>query len=65
MPVIYLKHPTHGVKIVTLDMEADYDERHGWQRYTPGEPEPDDLPVVNEMRRRGRPRKEPEHGYSG
>jgi len=65
MPVIYLRHPVHGAKIATLDMEAEYDERNGWERYTPGEePAPDELPV-NELRKRGRPRKEPEHVHSG
>lgn len=66
MPIIYLRHPVHGAKVATLDLEADFDERNGWERYTPGqESEPDDPPVVNEMRRRGRPRKEPEHVHSG
>jgi hypothetical protein len=59
MPLIYLRHPRHGVKIASLDMEADYDEQHGWERYTPGE-EP-----VNELRKRSRPRKEPEHADHG
>lgn len=56
MAPIYLKHPRHGVKIATLEMEADYDEKNGWERYTPGQ-DIDDAPM-NEMRRRGRPRKE-------
>jgi hypothetical protein len=57
VPIIYLKHPDHGEKIATLELEAEYDEKHGWARYTPGEapaPEP-----VNELRPRRR--KEPTH----
>lgn len=58
MPIIYLKHPTHGVKIATMDAEAEYDEKNGWIRYNPDAPvtESDDTPVVNamEVRRRGR-----------
>lgn len=57
MPMIYMRHPTHGVKIASLEAEAEYDETHGWERYTPGE---ELAPAVNELRRRGRPRKEPE-----
>jgi hypothetical protein len=33
MAVIYLKHPVHGHKVACSDMEADYDETHGWKRY--------------------------------
>ena len=59
MPLIYLRHPQHGVKIASMDLEAEYDERNGWERFDPAEPEP--APVMNEMRRRGRVRREPEH----
>lgn len=62
MPLIYLRHPRHGVKIATMDLEAQYDEQHGWERYTPGELEPDDVPAappVNALGRRRR--KEPEY----
>ena len=38
MPFIYLKHPKHGTKIATLEMEADFDERNGWVRYNPDTP---------------------------
>jgi hypothetical protein len=62
MPMIYMRHPTHGVKIASLEAEAEYDETHGWERYTPGE---ELAPAVNELRRRGRPRKEPEYGHDG
>ena len=36
--VIYLKHPTHGAKVATLDLEAEMDERNGWVRYNPDTP---------------------------
>jgi len=34
MPLIYLKHPDHGNKVATMDLEAEFDEQHGWVRYT-------------------------------
>ena len=57
--MIYLRHPKHGVKIATMEMEAQYDESHGWMRFDPdeqlnGTPEPSN--VMLEPRRRGRPR---------
>jgi hypothetical protein len=52
MALIYLKHPDHGEKIATLELEAEYDEKNGWERYTPGdEPAPE---PVNELRPRRR-----------
>ena len=33
MAVIYLRHPKHGVKVATMDLEADYDEQNGWERF--------------------------------
>ena len=36
MAVIYLRHPIHGAKVATMEMEAVYDQRNGWERYTPG-----------------------------
>ena len=68
MPLIYLRHPRHGVKIATMDLEADYDEQNGWERYNPNEPEPEveselpPAPVINELPRRGRPRRSVESG---
>ena len=60
MPIIYLRHPVHGAKIATIEMEAEYDERNGWERYTPGvEDEQDVAQPVNSLGRRRR--KEPEH----
>lgn len=37
MAEIYLMHPKHGVKIATMEMEAQYDESHGWARFDPAE----------------------------
>ena len=36
--VIYLKHPIHGAKVATLDLEAEMDEKNGWARYNPDTP---------------------------
>ncbi len=54
MPLIYLKHPRHGEKIASLEMEAEYDEQNGWERYTPGAPEAEPEVPVNQMLRRRR-----------
>ncbi len=62
MAAIYLFHPKHGVKIATMEMEAQYDETHGWSRFEPEEalPEPEvEVNVLAEPRRRGRPRLTP------
>jgi hypothetical protein len=32
--VIYLKHPIHGAKVATMELEAEADEKNGWVRYT-------------------------------
>lgn len=55
MALIYLRHERHGVKIATLEMEAEADEENGWVRFDPEEVTP---PVENAIvqRRRGRPR---------
>jgi len=55
--MIYLQHPVHGNKVATMELEAQFDEKHGWSRYNL-----DDTPVqteiVNELVvKRGRPRK--------
>lgn len=57
MAVIYLFHPKHGIKIATMEMEAQYDEMNGWSRFEPDEMlnEPQENVMV-EPRRRGRPR---------
>lgn len=58
---IYLKHPRHGVKIASLDIEAEHDEQHGWERFNPDTPSVEQAaPVTQEVtnqlpRRRGRP----------
>jgi hypothetical protein len=54
MPVIYMKHPIHGTKVATMDLEAEEDERNGWERYTPGEESPQ--VAVNELTARRRRR---------
>jgi hypothetical protein len=38
MPIIYLSHPTHGTKVATIEMEAQFDEKNGWVRYTEDTP---------------------------
>ena len=59
MAVIYLSHPKHGVKVATMELEAQHDEMHGWMRFDPDEPLPDDTEPVNVMPRRPRrPRQE-------
>lgn len=30
---IYLSHPVHGTKVACSDMEAEFDEQNGWERY--------------------------------
>ena len=62
MSNVYMKHPVHGIKIATLEMEVEFVEQHGWVRYNPEEPEEseENEPVlVNQLqvKRRGRPPK--------
>jgi hypothetical protein len=45
---ILLKHPLHGSKIATMELEAEEDEKNGWVRYTV------DAPVVNKLKQRKR-----------
>ena len=49
---IYLKHPTHGTKIATMELEAEYDETNGWVRYNPDTPEVEVAEPVNTLKRR-------------
>lgn len=68
MTVIYLMHPKHGVKVATMEVEAQNDEMFGWRRFELEDiqddvtdaalPEPEaEANVMNEApRRRGRPR---------
>ena len=60
MSVIYMKHPIHGAKVATMELEAEFDEKNGWTRYTLDTPsvEEEVAPVVNALevkRKRGRP----------
>jgi hypothetical protein len=59
MPIIYLQHPVHGFKIANMEMEAEFDEQNGWERYNPDTPSaPEAAAPANELevkRRRGRP----------
>jgi hypothetical protein len=59
MPIIYLQHPKHGTKIANMDLEAEFDEQNGWERYNPDTPSaPEAAAPANELevkRRRGRP----------
>jgi hypothetical protein len=65
MPVIYLAHPRHGVKVATMDLEAQQDEENGWTRMANPDAPPvnmlahaagDDTMASEAPRRRGRPR---------
>jgi hypothetical protein len=68
MPNIYLKHPIHGAKVATMELEAKCDEQNGWVRYNPDEPVQEvEIPSflqepVNELAapKKGRPRKNKE-----
>ncbi len=44
---IYLRHPTHGTKVATMEMEAEYDERSGWERFDPTVEETVEDPAEN------------------
>lgn len=35
MAAIYLRHPVHGQKVATSDLEANYDKGHGWSEFDP------------------------------
>lgn len=52
----YLRHPVHGTKIATLDLEVEHDKANGWIEY---DPEAFIQPEVSantlEVKRRGRP----------
>ncbi len=54
MAVIYLTHPVHGAKVACSDMEADFDQHHGWTRYNLDAEEvaPKPEPVVRRGRRK-------------
>jgi hypothetical protein len=45
---IYLKHPIHGAKVATMELEAVADEANGWTRYNPDAPsDTEDAAPVN------------------
>lgn len=52
MAVIYLRHPVHGMKVATMDLEADADRENGWYDYDPYEMTPQTDNAI--VRRRGR-----------
>ena len=56
---IYLRHAVHGTKVANMDLEAEFDEQNGWERYNPDTPSaPEAAAPVNELehkRRRSRP----------
>ena len=65
MPVIYLEHPRHGVKVAFMDLEAEQDEENGWSRMAEANAAPvnmlaraagGDTMTFEAPRRRGRPR---------
>ena len=55
---IYLRHAVHGTKVANMDLEAEFDEQNGWERYNPDTPSaPEAAAPVNELepkRRRSR-----------
>jgi hypothetical protein len=55
---IYLRHPLHGSKVANMDLEAEFDEQNGWERYNPDTPSaPEAAAPANELevkRRRSR-----------
>jgi len=53
MAVFYLRHPKHGVKVATSDMEVTHDEERGWELFTPTEvtEEPTNAIVLRRGRR--------------
>ena len=58
--VIYLKHPKHGTKVATMELEAAYDETNGWKRYTLDTPQVTEAAPVNALEVKRRRRTEPE-----
>ena len=57
---IYLKHPVHGRKVATMELEAVYDEKNGWTRYTLATPEVPEAAPVNALEVKRRRRNETE-----
>jgi hypothetical protein len=46
---IYLAHPVHGRKVATMELEAEYDEKNGWTRYTQDTPQVTEAAPVNAL----------------
>jgi hypothetical protein len=70
MSIIYLAHPRHGVKVATMDLEAEHDEENGWTRMAAPDATPvnmlarvagGDTMTSEAPRRRGRPRADKEN----
>ena len=59
MSIIYMSHPVHGRKIAYMEMEAEFDEKNGWVRYTLDTPV-EAAPVVNELEVKRRRSRSPE-----
>ena len=58
--VIYLKHPVHGAKVATMELEAEADERNGWVRYTEDTPDFELAAPVNVLEVKRRRKVEPQ-----
>ena len=54
MAVFYLRHPVHGVKVATSNLEVAHDEEHGWELFDPTEVTPRIASDNVMSRRRGR-----------
>jgi hypothetical protein len=48
---IYLKHPQHGSKVATSDLEVEADVKNGWEVYNLDAPVVE-AALVNELKRR-------------
>jgi len=48
MAEIYLRHPIHGTKLATMELEADADEQNGWVRFDPNNLDDDDDDILPE-----------------
>jgi hypothetical protein len=56
--MIFLRHPDHGCKIASFELEAERDEQNGWVRYNPDTPSMSEIAASDdevEVKRRGRP----------
>jgi hypothetical protein len=50
MPIIYLKHPVHGTKVATMEVEAEADEKNGWIVYNPDTRIKTESKIVDEVK---------------